>query len=148
QMGMHRHALTALGRAVQLDPKNTLARDALWGVHRDMDFDQVVHDPETLALVNFDLCLERAGWLLLLDHPKPEQIREAQRLLDLVESQKPALQPKCAYWRSVAFTHQRQYDRAAAELEGLLDSERAPDTPQRRSVLFPAWQLALTLSSE
>src|SRR6185369_17620156 len=64
-VGQIRPALISLGRALQLDPSHDLAREQLWNVHRLMDFSQVVHDPPTLALINFDLCLDRAGTLLL-----------------------------------------------------------------------------------
>jgi tetratricopeptide (TPR) repeat protein len=47
----------------------------------------------------------------------------------------------------VAFLHQRQIDQAAENLEKLL-SASADDSPQRRSVLFQAWQLALVLHPE
>ncbi|MBI3412376.1 MAG: tetratricopeptide repeat protein [Planctomycetes bacterium] len=146
KVGQYRPALASFNRALQLDPNYPLAQEQLWKLHREMDFDQLKNDPETLALVNYELCLERVAWLLLLDKPSPEQITEAQRLLDLVSSQKPLLEPRCAYWRSVAFLHQRLHEEAAHDLEALLRSD--DDSPQRRSVLFQAWQLAIVLHPE
>jgi tetratricopeptide (TPR) repeat protein len=106
-------------------------------------------DPETLALVDLDLCLERAASLLLEPGPTPQKLEEAHRLLDLILSQKPAMKPRVAYWRSVAHTHARLYDQATTELEHVLDPTLyAPDDAERRSVLLPAWQLALTLHEE
>src|SRR5262249_10551394 len=139
-------ALASFNRALQLDPNYPLAQEQLWKLHREMDFDQLKNDPDTLALVNYELCLERVAWLLLLDKPAPEQIKEAQRLLDLVSSQKPHLEPRCAYWRSVASLHERRHEEAARELESVLKND--DDNPQRRSVLFQAWQLALVLHPE
>ncbi|MCI0379269.1 MAG: tetratricopeptide repeat protein [Gemmataceae bacterium] len=147
KVGNYRAALVSLNRALQLDPNYALARNQLWQLHRQMDIDKLKSDPETLALVNYDLCLERVAWLLLLDKPKPEQIQEAQRLLELVASQRPALEPRCAYWRAVAHLHERHVDQAAQELESVLN-EPSQDSPARRAVLFSAWQLALVLHPE
>lgn len=144
RVGQYRLALASLNRALQLDPNYRLAQDQLWDLHRHMDIAKIKQEPETLALVNYDLCLERVAWLLLQDKPGPEQLREAQHLLELVSTQKPALEPQCAYWRAVAFLHQRDYDHAAHDLESVL-REPDRDTPQRRAILFQAWQLALVL---
>ncbi len=147
KVGQYRPALVSLNRALQLDPQYSLAREQLWQLHRQMDIDVIKKDQDILSHVNYDLCLERVAWLLLLEKPKPEQIHEAQRLLELVAGQKPALEPRCAYWRAVAFLHQRNYDQAAADLESVL-RQTEQDTPQRRSVLFQAWQLAALLHAE
>jgi tetratricopeptide (TPR) repeat protein len=147
KVGRYRPALISLRRALELEPKNQLAQEALWRIHQEMDFTQLVNDPDTLAVVNFELCLDRVSWLLLQDKPRPEQIQEAHRLMGLVESQRPALGPRCHYWRAVAYTHQGNFDDAAAALESvLLPPEQ--DTAQRRAVLFPAWQLAVMLHPE
>ena len=59
------------------------------------------------------------------------------------------MQPRIDYWRAVAHTHARRYDEAAEELGRLLDPlQYGRDNPLRQSVIFPAWQLALTLSGE
>ena len=147
KVGRYRQALISLGRAIQLDPQNTLARETLWRVHQEIDFTTLINDPETLAVVDFDLCLERVSWLLLLPKPKPEQIQEAHRLLDLVSSQRQGLVPRCNYWRAVAFTHQGNFEQAAAALESVLAIPEK-DSAQRRAVLLPAWQLALMLHPE
>jgi tetratricopeptide (TPR) repeat protein len=148
RIGQYRPALVELKRALQLDARNALARETLWGVHREMDFDLVVKDPATLALVDFDLCLERAGSLLLAS-PRPEQLVEAQRLLDMAAGQRPDMAPACHYWRSVAFTHARQYDRAAAELEQVVvPTPEGARNAYRSAILMSAWQMALTLHPE
>jgi tetratricopeptide (TPR) repeat protein len=144
-VGQVRPALLSLGRALQLDPRHPLAREQLWNVHRMMDFSKVVHDPQTLALLDFELCMERVATLLLAGKPKPEHLQEAHRLLDLVSGQRPDLRPRCDYWRAVAFTHERRFDEAAAALEAVLTGE---GSPARNAVLFMAWQLALTLHPE
>jgi tetratricopeptide (TPR) repeat protein len=149
RVGRYRRALQAFRRALQLDPNNRLARDGFWDVHRSLDLEQIAHDPQTLALVDLDLCLQRAGSLLLQPGPSAGQLDESQRLLDLVLRLQPALRPAVAYWRAVAHTHARQYDRAAEELEHVLDpSHYGPGNPQRHSVLLSAWQLALLLHDE
>jgi len=144
--GLHRHSLLAFRRALQLDPNNPTARNGYWNVHCALDLDKLAGDPHTLALVDFDLCLDRAGSLLLQPQPTAEKMAEAHRLLDLVLSQRPALHAPVAYWRAVAATHARDLDRAAAELEQVLDpTHGGAHDPQRRAILFSAWQLALLL---
>jgi tetratricopeptide (TPR) repeat protein len=144
--GLHRQSLLAYRRALQLDPQNPSARNGYWNIHCALDLDRLAGDRETLALVDLDLCLDRAGSLLLEPSPSPEKLAEAHRLLDLVLSQRPALKAPVAYWRAVARTHARDLDGAAAELEQVLDPAHAgAHDPQRRGVLFPAWQLALLL---
>jgi hypothetical protein len=148
-VGQIRPALISLGRAMQLDPSNQLAREQLWRVHRLMDFTKVVNEPETLALLNFDLCVERVATLLLAGVPKPEHLEEAHRLLDLVSNQRPAMQAHCDYWRALALTHERRLDEAAASLERVLTGEGVEaGNPHRRAVLFQAWHLALMAHGE
>jgi tetratricopeptide (TPR) repeat protein len=148
-VGMHRDALLAYRRALQLDPRNELAREGRWRVHKDIDFSQAVNDPETMALVDLDLCLERASELLLQPRPGPERLAEAHKLLNLVLDQRPVMQPAVYYWRAVAHTHAKEFDKAEAELRAVLDpSNYPPDDPYRRSVLVPCWQLALLQHGE
>jgi tetratricopeptide (TPR) repeat protein len=148
-VGQIRPALVSLGRALQLHPGHKLAREQLWSVHRLMDFDKVVHDPQTLALLNFELCLDRVAALLLPGKPKPEQLQEAYRLLDLVGGQRPAMRPRCDYWRAVAYTHEGRLDEGCAALEAVLSgSDSEPGNPHRAAILFAAWQLALMLHPE
>jgi tetratricopeptide (TPR) repeat protein len=149
RVGRYRRALQAFRRALQLDPNNRLARDGFWDVHRSLDLEQLAHDPQTLALVDLDLCLQRAGSLLLQAGPSAGQLDEARRLLDLVLRLQPALRPSVDYWRAVAHTHARQYEEAATELEHVLDpSHYGPGNPHRHNILLSAWQLALLLHDE
>ncbi len=149
RVGRHRRALQAFRRALQLDPNNRLARDGFWDVHRSLDLEQLAHDPQTLALVDLDLCLQRAGSLLLQPGPSAAQLDESHRLLDLVLRLQPAMRPSVDYWRAVAHTHGRRFDEAAVELEHVLDpSHYGPGNPQRHHVLLSAWQLALLLHDE
>jgi tetratricopeptide (TPR) repeat protein len=147
KVGRFRPALISLRRALELNPADQRAQEALWRIHQEMDFTQLVNDPETLAVVDFQLCLDRVSWLLLQNKPRPEQIQEAHRLMGLVESQRPALAPRCRYWRAVAYTHQGNFDEATAALESVLAAPEQ-DTSARRTVLFPAWQLAIMLHPE
>jgi tetratricopeptide (TPR) repeat protein len=149
RVGRHRRALQSYRRALQFDPQNKWARAGYWDVHRSLDLNQIASDPQTLALVDLDLCLDRAGALLLQDKPGPVQLDEAHALLDLVQRMRPPLQPRIDYWRAVAHTHARRYDEAAEELGRLLDPiHYGRDNPQRQTVLLQAFQLALTLSEE
>jgi tetratricopeptide (TPR) repeat protein len=149
QIGRHRQAILSFRRALQYDPNNALAREGLWSVHRAMDLSQLADDPQTLAVVDMEMCLERAGSLLLEPSPSEAKLSEANRLLNLVQDQRPDTRPRVHYWRAVALTHGRQYDRAAAELEQILDpTGQLPNNPQREVVLLQAWQLALRLHPE
>ncbi|HEY1378817.1 MAG TPA: tetratricopeptide repeat protein [Gemmataceae bacterium] len=149
RLGRYRPALTALRRAAQLDPNNRLAREALWEVHRDLDAARIAADPELANLIDPYLCLDRVAALLLADRPTEAQRTESMHLLDLVAGQAPALLPQVTYWRAVADTHANRLDRAAEGLTRLLDSAAWPaGDPSRKSVLLPAWQLALTLHPE
>jgi tetratricopeptide (TPR) repeat protein len=149
RVGRPRPALQAYRRALQLDPKNALAREGFWNVHAGLDLDRLRTDPQTLALVDLDLCMDRAGGLLVQGTPTPAQIDESMRLLDLVLGLRPAAKPHADYWRAVAHTHARQLDAAAADLTRLLDpAPYGPTDAYRQAVLFPAWQMALTLHDE
>jgi tetratricopeptide (TPR) repeat protein len=149
RVGRYRRSLQAFRRALQLDPANKLAREGFWDVHRSLDLDRLADDPQTLSLVDLDLCLERAGSLLLNPSPTAANLDESHRLLDLVLKLQPDRRPQVEYWRAVAHTHARHYDDAAAELRRVLDpATYGPDHPFRKAVLLPAWQLALLLHEE
>jgi tetratricopeptide (TPR) repeat protein len=144
RIGRHAQALRAYRRALDLDPNSQLAREGFWRVHRTLNFDQLGDDPQTLSLVDFDLCLDRAG-SLLLEPPTPDKLEEANRLLDLVLSQRPDLEPIVNYWRAVAKMHAHQPEHAAAALENVLNPAiHGTDSAPRQSILLRAWQLALT----
>ncbi len=146
--GKFRRAMQSFRRALQLDPNNALARAGFWEVHRSLDLDELVKDPQSMALLDLDLCLDRAG-TLLLSKPNPAQLDEALRLLNLVLALKPERQPQVDYWRAVAAVHSHQVNEAARLLEGLLDpTHYGPDNPSRLAVLLSAWQLALLWHDE
>jgi tetratricopeptide (TPR) repeat protein len=143
--GDHRRALLAFRRALYLEPANHLAREGFWEVHRSLDLDALSNDPHTLRLVDLDLCLDRAG-ALLVQKPTPEQLLEANRLLDLVVRLQPDRQPQCDYWHAVAAVHGGDLARAADLLERILDPRvYGSDNPIRAAVHLPALQLALLL---
>lgn len=149
KLGRYRDALLSFRRALDLDPNNKLAREGFWGVHRAMDLVQLRKDPQTLKLIDFDLCLQRAAALLLESSPSPEKLQEANQLLHLIESQRPLMRPVVHYWRAVAETHARNLDQAATELDRVLDpSSYAANDVYRRSILYQAWQLGLMLHPE
>jgi tetratricopeptide (TPR) repeat protein len=144
--GNHLRALQAFRRALELDPQNKLARDGFWNVHRSLDVRTLAQDPETLALVDLDLCLERVATLLVPARPSPANLEEASRLLDLVMSLKPAMRPAVDYWRAVALTHGKDYEQAAEALARVLDTNaNRPDDRHRDDVLLPAWRMAMSV---
>src|SRR5262249_10989885 len=79
--GRHAMALRTFRRALDLDPKNKLAREGYWDVHRSLDLVKAAKDPELVGLVDSGLCLDRAGGLLLEARPTPTQVQEALNLL-------------------------------------------------------------------
>jgi hypothetical protein len=140
----HRDAIVTFRRVLEVDPENRLARDAIWGVHRSLDLSNLEADPDARSVLDLDLCLERAGTLLLEAGPSPSRLQEARKLLELVLNQRPARRPLVHYWRAVAYTHERRFDEACAELECVLDpSTYLPHDPSRKAILLSAWQLAL-----
>jgi tetratricopeptide (TPR) repeat protein len=146
RVGNHRRALQAFRRALQLDPKNKLAREGFWDVHRTLDVRNLAQDPETLSLLDLDLCLERVATLLVSGKPTPAQQEEANRLLELVVSLRPAMKPAVDYWRAVALTHDKQYEQAAEALARVLDPTAAASVDRhRKDVLLPAWRMAMTV---
>src|SRR5438034_2851247 len=148
-IGRYRPALEAFHHALQLDPQNSLARESMARLHRTLDLDQMKQDEQTLALLDFDFCMERVKSLLFEPGPSAAKLEEAHHLLDLVVSQRPALGPTVDYWRAVSHTHARQYEEAAADLERVLAGQSySADDPNRRAILFEAWQLDLTLHPE
>ena len=141
QMGQTQLALVSLGRALQLDPRNTLARQQLWDLHRDLDFGELKHQPDLVPFLNFEFCLERIS-LILQTKPKPEDLRETFKMLDLIAVEQPAMQPVCAYWHAVALLHERRYEEAAKNLTSILELPQQ-HTQERQKVHFAAWQLAM-----
>jgi tetratricopeptide (TPR) repeat protein len=149
RVGRYRRSLQAFRRALALDPNNKFAREGFWNVHRSLDLEQLINDPQTLALVDLNLCLDRAGSLLLSPRPSPVHLEEAHRLLDMVLRLQPDRRPAVEYWRAVAHTHGKLYDQAAADLERILDpAHYGPANQYRQSILVSAWQLALLLHEE
>lgn len=146
-LGRVRESLAGFGRALRLDPKNALAAQGLWQLHRRIDVTTL--DDATAGQLNFDFCLSMASDTLAGPQPPtPERRASAVRVLDLIERQKPALQPRVDYLRAVAQTHAQDFDAAAGTLSRLLDPETPYETGPRDKVLFPAWDLALRLHPE
>ena len=140
-MGQTRLALISLGRAMQLDPRNPLARQQMWDIHRDLDFTGLKNEPDLVPFLNFNFCLERISHMLAT-RPNPETLREATRMLDLIAAERPALTPIVAYWRAVALLHEHRFDDAARELLSILQFPQYL-TPERQAIHFSAWVLAL-----
>src|SRR5262249_10742064 len=133
--------------ALRLDPRSKYAAQGLWALHRKVDVTKL--DDETVGLLNYDFCLDIAQHLIFKDRAPSESERaEAGRMLDLVERNRPSLQPRVDYLRAVSLTHGKQFDEAAGYLARLLDPESPQGSGFRDSVLFPAWDLALRLHPE
>ncbi len=141
QMGQTRLALISLGRAIQLDAHNPLAREQMWCIHRDLDFAELQHQPDLLPFLNFDFCLERIGQILQTK-PSPDDLRETHKMLNLITEEEPARQPSCAYWSAVACLHEHRHEDAAKQLMSILQLPQWA-TPQREGIHFLAWYLAM-----
>lgn len=146
-LGRVRESLACFGRALQLDPKNALATQGMWKLHRRIDVTRL--DDDTAGLLNFDFCLSMASDTLIGPQPPTEEQRvSAVRVLDVVERRRPELLPRIDYLRAVASTHAKEFDAAAEALSRLLNPENPANAAERDKVLFPAWDLALRLHPE
>ena len=145
--GRTRDAVAGFGRALTLDPRNGLAAQGLWELHRRLDVSSL--DDATARLLNFPFILGMAERTLAgAQPPSPGKRDEALRLLDLVGRHRPDLQPRADYLRAVALTHARRFDDAADVLRHLLDPQTPYPGSGRDGVLYPAWVLALRLHPE
>ncbi|VTS03801.1 tetratricopeptide repeat protein [Tuwongella immobilis] len=138
-------AMRSFRRALQLDSKNSSAREGLWHLHRTLDLDQVGRDPELLQSLDLPMCMERASTLLMgAMAPTKDQLDEARRLILLVETQRPSMRAEILYYRALAATHAKELDSAAEMLAVVLDpTEWDVKDRSRNRILLSAWQLAL-----
>jgi len=150
QMSRTRSALRAFRRALQLNPNNQLALSGLAKVHSGIDVLKLAGDAETVALLDLDLCLNRAGMILWKPELSEGQQKEVHHLLDLVATQQPSRLPEVEYWRAIADMRVKNADSAAKRLEAILDGTpwSGDQLPSRFSILLPSWQLALMRSRE
>ncbi|MDW8243824.1 MAG: tetratricopeptide repeat protein [Thermogemmata sp.] len=145
KVGRLRIAVEFFRRALQLEPRSRLAQEGMLQVHRRLTPQLIAADAALAALVDYDLCLDRAA-ALLMQPPTAAQLQEAQAFLQLVEQKKPALQARVDYLRTLALLHQHRYEEAATLLHRLLDPAATGYHPGvRQQVLFDAWELALRL---
>jgi tetratricopeptide (TPR) repeat protein len=147
EVGRVKDALTAFNRALQLEPKNQLARHGLVRLHRGLTLDRL--DPDTRQLLNPNLVVSEAANLLLAGPPTQSKLKEANDLLTFVEGQWPKVKPSTDYYKAVADTHARNLDTAVERLSNLLDPSAWPAGDKfRDAILFDAWQLALRTHPE
>jgi len=143
KLGQQKNALMAFKRALQLDPQNNLARNNYWKLHADLDPIKLETDPETMALVDCDLCLDRVESLLVSGKPSDDKVAEALRLLSLVEKLKPSLNDGTRYWRAVLALHDKNFVGAAAILIKNLNNYHVSEEQLAGKYLYPSWSLAL-----
>ena len=143
KLGQQKNALMAFKRALQLDPQNNLARNNYWKLHADLDPIKLETDPETMALVDCDLCLDRVQSLLVSGKPSDDKVAEALRLLSLVEKLKPSLNDGTRYWRAVLALHDKNFVGAAAILLKNLNNYHISEEQLAGKYLYASWSLAL-----
>ena len=143
KLGQQKNALMAFKRALQLDPQNNLARNNYWKLHADLDPIKLETDPETMALVDCDLCLDRVESLLVSGKPSDDKVAEALRLLSLVEKLKPSLNDGTRYWRTVLALHDKNFVGAAAILVKNLNNYHVSEEQLAGKYLYASWSLAL-----
>ncbi|MEZ6139411.1 MAG: hypothetical protein R3B84_02460 [Zavarzinella sp.] len=143
QVGRVHDALMSFNRAMQLNPKNELARAGLIRLHQTVDVDRL--DAPTRKLLNPNFCISEAHRLLISDQkPTEQQLESATRLLTFVAGEWPELRAQTDYYLAVAETHSKNLDSAVERLNRLLDPEQWAETDKVRArILFDAWQLAL-----
>lgn len=148
-VGRTREALLCFRRAREIDPKNTFAKQGFWDLHKSVDVNSLANDPETLALLDYGFCLDRAESLLISDHtPTAAERLEAGRMLELVDKQQPRYLPRTQYLWALWYTFGKQFDDASSALKDLLNPSQITEKLIRDAVLFPAWNLALRLHPE
>ena len=143
KLGQQKNALMAFKRALQLDPQNNLARNNYWKLHADLDPIKLETDPETMALVDCDLCLDRVESLLVSGKPSDDKVAEALRLLSLVEKLKPSLNDGTRYWRAVLALHDKNFVGAAAILLKNMNNYHISEEQLAGKYLYASWSLAL-----
>lgn len=143
KLGLQKNALMAFKRALQLDPQNNLARNNYWKLHADLDVIKLETDPDTMALVDCDLCIGRIESLLVAGKPTDEKVAEALRLLSLVEKLKPSLDYSTRYWRAVLALHDKNFVGASALLLKNLNNYHVPENQSAGKYLYASWSLAL-----
>ena len=143
KLGQQKNALMAFKRALQLDPKNNLASNNYWKLHADLDPVKLETDPETMALVDCDLCLDRVESLLVLGKPSDEKVAETLRLLSLVEKLKPSLDYGTRYWRAVLALHDKNFVGAGVLLLKNLNNYHVSEDQLAGKYLYASWALAL-----
>lgn len=142
-------ALTSFKRALALDPSDDLATGGMWELHQRVDVASLPSDSPLLSHLDYGFCLNQATALLIgLRAPAASEREKADRMLTLVETQKPALLARIDYLRAISKTHAKQFDDAASTLSHLLDPEVPYDVTVRNEVLFDAWNLALRIHPE
>lgn len=147
RMNRIKPALRSAKRALQLDPRSVLGNRLMWAIHQDVDLDAAARDNELLELLDLNRCMSRVSMLLVGTQPPTEAQRtEANQLLHLVERQAPDLLSHVEYYRAVSALHARHTEAAANLLGHLLDpSVWLPNDANRKTILYPAWQLALLI---
>src|SRR5262249_27556156 len=103
QLGRYKPAIESFRRALAHEPKNAMASEGLWAVHRALDPQLLVNDSEVVKVLDFGMCIDRAGSLLLQAGPSEASLQEAHRLLDMVNTHKREMRPTVHYWRAVAY---------------------------------------------
>jgi tetratricopeptide (TPR) repeat protein len=141
QVGKLRPALLSFRRALELDPRNSLAHQGMDHLHTTIDIESV--DAATLALLDPLRCSNRLR-LLLSRRPTPDEMTKVHHLLNLLERIWPRLIAQALYFRAVAAVHAGEIDRACEMLNDLVNPEGwFPNDDARNSILFDAWQLVL-----
>ena len=148
KLGQQANALKAFQRALSLDPQNSLAKNQYWKLHSELDPSKLETDTETMSLVDINLCQDRIQTLLFRGKPSPEFHAEVVRLIILVRKLRPDLGPVCDYYDSVLALHDKEVNKAASLLEGILKPPQPLDHPARNPILYLAWNLALASHPE
>lgn len=156
--GKVKESLLSFYRARQINPQNALATQGLYDVHSQVDLAQFSSDQETLNLLDYAFCLDRAETLLISNKtPTANEKAEALRMLDLVDRQNTKLLPRTQYLRSLYLAYEKRFDDSSALLKKLLDPGQGQGNGQgqgvvnskiRSELLFHAWNLGLRLHPE
>jgi tetratricopeptide (TPR) repeat protein len=145
-----KYALRSARRALVLDKKSQLASQLMVAIHHEINLDEAANDPELLELLDLNRCINRVTTILMgSKDPTPAQLEEVHKLLNLIQQQMPQYRSHVDYYRSVAFLKEGRHEEAAELLNRLLDpTQWESRDSNRKTILYPAWQLALVLHPE
>lgn len=144
QQHQWREALIWYRLALRVDPRSETAHAGNWRVHRKLDLANLAEDDELFTLIDPVVCLDRARQLVAGDHPAPDRLGEAHKLLDIVAYRRQDIPLSLAWPRARAFLAEGKTDAAHALVVKSIDLEPGQITTlpdHEAEAFFKVWAL-------